>query len=129
MNPEKLHSRQRLDNGLILELWDLSWPVAGDRWYVALESRIAIPVKEANLPPELLPQAGDVKAALGREIVFAQKDERNFIAGQQVPEILREMEGRAQALAANYFGHPDFARRLLRKKYAEHLERRRRFVS
>ena len=129
MNPEKLLSRHSLGNGLTLEFWDHSRPVAGDRWYVALECRITIPVKVGNLPPDLRSQAGEVRAALGPEFVFSQKDERNFIAAQEVPEILQEMEARALDLAANYFAHPDFARRLLRKKYADHLEKRRRYTS
>lgn len=125
MNPEKLLARHSLNNGLTLELWDHSRPVAGDRWYLALEARITIPVNEANLPPELAPRAGEVAAALGPDLVFSQKDERNFIAAAEVPVVLKEMEARALDLAAHYFGHRDFARRLIRRRYAQHLEKRR----
>lgn len=125
MNPEKLLARHSLNNGLTLELWDRSRPVAGDRWHVALEARITIPVQEPVLPPELAPKAAEVAAALGPELVFSQTDERHFIAAREVPELLKEMEARALELAAGYFGHADFPKRLIRRKYAEHLERRR----
>ena len=126
MNPEKLLSRHLLNNGLTLELWDHSRTVAGDRWYLALEVRIAVPVEAANLPPALAPAEAEVRAALGPELIFSQKDERNFIAAPEVPRIKQEMESRALGLAHRYFGHPDFPRRLIAKKYAEYLHRRSR---
>jgi hypothetical protein len=124
MNQEKLRLRHPLSNGLTLDLWDQSRPVAGDRWYAALEVRIKVAVTGANLPPELAAKAKEALAALGPEVVFSQKDERNFIAHRELPEVLKEMEARALKLAAGYFGHPDFARRLIRLRYARHLESR-----
>jgi hypothetical protein len=125
MNPEKLLSRHSLDNGITLNLWDCSRPVAGDRWYVALEVRIAIPVNQDTLPPELRREEAAVAAALGPQLIFSQRDERTFIAAQEVPDLLKEMAARALDLAPRYFGHPDFARKLIRQKYAQHLEKRR----
>jgi len=125
MNPEKLLSKHSLDNGLTLNLWDCSRPVAGDRWYVALEARIAIPVNQDTLPPELRREAAAVAAALGPQLIFSQRDERNFIAAQEVPDLLKEMATRALDLAGHYFGHPDFPKKLVRQKYAQHLARRR----
>jgi hypothetical protein len=125
MTPEKLLSRHSLANGLALTLWDLSRPVAGDRWYVALEARITVPLKAAHLPPELVPRAAEVAAALGPEVVFSQKDERNFIAAPEVPEILNEMASRVLELAGRYFGQADFAPGLIRRRYARHLEEQR----
>jgi hypothetical protein len=122
MMPEKLWSRHSLANGLTLSLWDLSRAAAGDRWYVALEARITVPLNEANLPPELRPRAGEVAAALGPEVVFTQKDERNFIAAPEVPAVLKEMATRVLELAGHYFGKADFAASLIRRRYARHLE-------
>jgi hypothetical protein len=125
MNPEKLLSQHSLANGLTLNLWDCSQPLVGDRWYVALEVRIAIPVQQDTLPPELHAEAAAVAAALGPELVFSQRDERNFIAAREIPDLLKEMAARALDLAPRYFGHPDFARKLIRQKYAQHREKRR----
>ena len=119
MNPEKLRSRHSLANGLTLELWDHSRPVAGDRWFVCLAARIAIPVQAETLPPELQVNAGMVMEALGEEIIFSQQDARNFIAASEAPGLLKDMHERILKLAPGYFGHADFAAGFIRKKVAE----------
>lgn len=125
MGREKLLFRHSLDNGLILEVWDRSRPVAGDRWLVMLEGRIGIAVNAATLPANLQPQAAAVAAALGREIIFTHRDERHFIAAGDVPEVLKDMENRLLKLAANYLGRADFARNFIRQKYAAYQEQHR----
>ena len=119
MNTERLISRHPLNNGLTLEFWDYSRPIAGDRWFVLIEVRIAIPIRPDTLPPELRGQADQVKKALGDEILFSHKDERNFIAATEAPKILKDMQDRFLAMAPGYFGHPDFAARFIRGKFAE----------
>ena len=124
-NSARMIARHRLNNGLTLEFWDHSRPVAGDRRYVHLETRIAIPVRADTLPPELKPLAESVRGALGEEITFSQMEARNFIAASEAPEILKDMQDRILALAPGYFGHADFAARFIRRKYAEWRERQR----
>jgi len=126
MEPEKLFSRHPLANGLTLEFWDLSRSILGDRWQVVLEARIVIPVSAANLPPDLPVEEGEIRRALGPEIVFSQRDERTFIPAGELLETLTEMETRLLTLAAAYFGHPEFAGRLIRKRYAEYRQRQSR---
>jgi hypothetical protein len=119
MNSPRLLDRHPLTNGLTLEFWDYSRPLVGDRWFVRLEARIAIPVLAETLPPELQPHAGLVVEALGEEIIFSQAEARNFIAAADAPGLLQEMQDRVLALAPGYFGHADFAARLIRKRFAE----------
>ena len=83
MNSPRLLNRHTLDNGLTLEFWDLSRPLVGDRRFVCLEARIAIPVRAETLPPELKAQAAQIVEALGEEIIFSQRQERNFIAASR----------------------------------------------
>jgi hypothetical protein len=123
MSAGTLLSRHPLANGVVLELWNRSRPVAGDRWLVSLEARIAVPVEPGALPADLQPHAAEVKEALGDEIIFSQTDDRNFIAAGDVPEILQDMQDRILALAPGYFGHPDFAARFIRRRWRQHLER------
>ena len=125
MTPEKLLSRHPLDNGLILEFWDLSRPMAGDRWLVVLEARIAIPVGAATLPPDLKAQEAEISRALGPEIVFSQRDERTFIAADEYPATLKEIEARLLTLAPSYLGHPEFPGRFIQKRFAEFQEKER----
>lgn len=119
MNSGRLISQHALANGLILELWDHSRPVAGDRWYVSLSTRIAVPVRADTLPPELKALAEQVVTALGDEIIFTRKEERNFISAAEFPVLLQEMQDRVLKLAPGYFGHPDFAAKFIQGKFAE----------
>jgi len=125
MTPEKLFSRHPLDNGLTLEFWDLSRPMIGDRWIVVLEARLAIPVGAATLPPDLMGQEAEISRTLGPEVVFSQRDERNFIAAEDLPATLKEIEARLLTLAPSYFGHQEFAGRFIRKRFAEFQEEQR----
>ena len=125
MTTEKLLSRHPLDNGLTLEFWDLSRPMIGDRWIITLELRITIPINAVNLPPALLAQQEDIIRALGPEILFSQRDERNFIDIKEFDANVNEMVSRLLALAPSYYGHPEFASRLIRKRCAEFQEKQR----
>jgi len=125
MNAPRLLARHTLDNGLILEFWDLSRPLVGDRRFVCFEARIAVPVRAEMLPPELKPQAAQVAEALGEEIIFSQRQERNFIAASKATALLQDMQDRMLALAPGYFGQAAFAARFIRKKYAELQELQR----
>jgi hypothetical protein len=122
MNPPRLLGRHSLDNGLTLEFWDHSRPLVGDRRFVCLVARIAIPVRVETLPAEFKAQAARVLEALGEEITFSQRQERNFIAASLAPALLQEMQDRILALAPGYFGHADFAARFISKKCAEQQE-------
>lgn len=125
MISEKLISRHPLKNGLILELWDLSRPVAGDRCQVVFEARVPVPITEATLPPEMLPKIDQVTAALGRAIVFSQQEVRNFIAADEVDGLLKEMAARFLSTIATYLDRPGFAPGFIRKTFAAHQEKPR----
>lgn len=125
MVTEGLLLRQTLKNGLTLELHNRSRPMAGDRWQVVLEVRLLIPVNRATLPPELADRGQEVLAALGPEILFTQQDVRHFIDAREVPGLLEDMQARLLHDLKGYLGHPDFAPRYLRQKFAEYQERQR----
>jgi hypothetical protein len=114
--------RHPLANGLILEFHDLSKPMAGDRWQVILEVRLPIPVDATTLPSDLADRASEVSAALGPEIVFSQQEVHYFIDVHKVPDLLHEIQTRFLHGLESYLGHPDFAGRYIRKKFAEHMK-------
>jgi hypothetical protein len=116
----KLLSRHDLKNGLHLEFYDRSRPVAGDRWQVVVEARVVVAVTAGNLPPDLRPQTAQVIAALGPEAVFAKEEVRNFVAAEEMEAILAEIEKQLFSSLSAYLGHPEFAPRFIRKKYADH---------
>lgn len=111
--------RQNLPNGLTLEFYDCSRPMAGDRWQVILEVRLPVPVTAATLPPDLRDRADEVLTALGPEIFFVKKEMRHFIDIREVPGALQEMQTRLWEGLKNYVGHPDFAGRYIHTKFAE----------
>jgi len=121
----KLLLRQALANGLSLELYDRSRVMAADRWQVVLEVRVPIPVNASTLPPDLTDRAPEVIAALGSEIVFSQQEVHHYIDVREVPGLLQEIQTRLLEGLEGYLGHPDFAGRYLRKKYAEHQARQK----
>jgi len=123
MNTEKLLSREELGNGLVLEVWDHSRPVAGDRWQVKVEIRIAVPVTPPFLPPALADSLTAIRAALGDVAVFTQVQERNFIAAPEVNGVVEEMQTRLTSLGREYAGRPDFPGKFLARRFSAHLAR------
>jgi hypothetical protein len=122
--PEKLLLRHSLANGLTLEFYDRSKPMAGDRWQVVLEVRPPIPVNADTLPPELADRVPEVIGALGPEIFFTQQEVHYFIDVRVVPGLLHEIQTRLLQGLEGYLGHPEFAGRYLRKKFTEHQKGR-----
>jgi hypothetical protein len=111
--------RQNLTNGLTLEFFDRSRPMAGDRWQVILEVRLPIPVTAATLPPDLRNRADEVIAALSQEIFFTKQEIRHFIDIREIPAVLQKIQTRLWEGLKNYVSHPDFAGLYIRKKFAE----------
>lgn len=111
-----------LPNGLKLEFWDESRPVAGDRWYVGLRALVPIPMAQTSERWEktiLL-----LKEALGKEACYQHLMERHFISCEKVPSVLGEMRQSFLANSLGYLSHPEFAKRFLVSK-ARELEKRR----
>lgn len=125
MTTKSLLLRRSLPNGLLLELYDRSRPMAGDRWQVILEVSVPIPVNEAALPADLKERAPEVIAALGPEIIFTQQEIHHFVDAREVSALLQEMQERLLQGLSDYLGHPDFAGRYIRKKFAEYQEKQR----
>jgi hypothetical protein len=125
MTPVKLLSRQSLSNGLFLEFWDLSRPLAGDRWQVVVEVRVPVPVTAAILPPDLQPQMAQIIAVLGEEPVFAKQEVRQFVAQGEVAALMVDLQAQLHSSLAAYLAHPEFSARFIRKKYADIQEQKR----
>ncbi len=111
-----------LDNGLTLQLFNLSRPVAADRWYVGVAGEVTV------FPhPALLDEAPeDVMSVVGDRVVFRQKSERHFIDEGAMEDVKKAMIQSLTATLIPYLSHPDFARRLVRKTYRDNLQRRNR---
>jgi hypothetical protein len=108
-----------LQNGLTLRLFDLSRPVAADRWYVGVVGEVAIAPRE--IPMEEMPE--DLMDVVGDRVVFHQKRERHFIDDQEREAVKNGMIRSLTETLVPYLSHPDFPRRLIRKTYIDNLKR------
>jgi len=109
----------RLDNGLVLEIYDHSRMVAGDRWLIKLVARIDIPVDRlAADAEEIKPDdINAIKASCGNYIRYEQKLERNFIDAKQKDAVFQELMTSYLKDAQGYLAHSNFAQRCALREY------------
>ena len=118
---EILIKRIELKNGQILELYDASRKVAGDRWLVSLIARISIPT-DSSLLNNVDLQVGDmeeIRNALGEKIVYEKKRARNFIDEGEKNEILEELMHSFINTSIAYLSNKKFPRNFILKMYQQ----------
>lgn len=114
-----------LPNGLILELWDKSRPMAGDRWLISLLAKMEVPVL-----PEYFSAVDngeqayrDLLAAYGDPLVFTQEKTRHFVDEKDTKNMLAELCQRFKDNLLSYLGNPRFASLYVMKKYGDLQDR------
>ena len=122
---EKLIEKITLPNGLILEIWDTSRLMAGDRWLVSLLAKV-----EVTVLPEYFSTLDDGKQAYqdlvsahGNSLVFTQEKVRPFVDDKEIRDVLT---GLCQSIKDNlvaYLGNPKFASLYVLKKYGDLRDR------
>jgi hypothetical protein len=129
MAPE-LIERVHLQNGLVLELWDQSRPLAGDRWFVSLLAKVEIPVRaEYFSTVEEGEQAyQDLVAAYGNPITFTQEKVRHFVDEKDIKATLATLCQRFKDNLVSYLANPKFASLFALKKYGD-LQDRQKFCT
>ena len=122
---EKLIEKISLPNGLVLELWDNSRPMAGDRWLISLLARVEVPVlPEYFSALEDGDQAyHDLLAAFGDPLVFTQEKLRHFVDGIETKDVLAGLCQRFKDNLISYLGNPKFASLYAMKKYGDLKDR------
>ena len=123
---EKLIETITLPNGLILELWDNSRPMAGDRWLIALLAKVEVPVL-----PEYFSTLNnseqayrDLLAAYSDPLVFTQEKTRHFVDENNIDHVLAELCQRFKDNLLSYLGNPRFASLYVMKKYGDLQDRK-----
>jgi hypothetical protein len=114
-----------LGNGLMLEIYDYSRKMAGDRWLVKLVARINIPIDRLSTETgEITPDdISALKASSGNYIRYEQKLERNFIDGKQKNAVFQGLMTSYLNGSQSYLSHPDFAKRCALREYRRRQER------
>jgi hypothetical protein len=122
---ERLIEKIALPNGLILEIWDKSHPMAGDRWLVSLLAKVEITVL-----PEYFSTLDDgeqayrdLVAAHGNSLVFTQEKGRLFVDEGEAKEVLTRLHRSIEDNLAAYLGNPKFASLYVLKKYGDLRDR------
>jgi hypothetical protein len=110
-----------LENGLTLELFDESRPVAGDRWLVFLLARMEIPLDPGLL--ESVPGADRLLGALRREhgdrLEYRAELKKHFVDEKEKDRVLEGFTDIVLREKGPYLAHPDFARRFALSRVAE----------
>jgi hypothetical protein len=118
---EKLADKIGLENGLTLELYDCSRPVAGDRWLVSFVARIEVDVKSEYFEGRHRPDVSleGIRAAVGERVLYRHEKRRNFIAESEKGEVFEGLKERFLGANLGYLASPDFPYKLILRKYQE----------
>ena len=122
---ERLLEKTTLPNGLILEIWDTSRLMAGDRWLVSLLAKV-----EVTVLPEYFSTLDDGEQAYqdlvathGNSLVFSQEKVRPFVDEKEIQDVLTRLCQRIKDNLIAYLGNPKFASLYVLKKYGDLRDR------
>jgi hypothetical protein len=118
---EKLVDKISLDNGLTLEIFDRSRPMAGDRWLVHFVARIEVAVKAEYFDGR---EGSDVsfeavRRAVGDRTAYSHEKKSNFIDEREKDNVFKALMDGFLDANLRYLSTPDFASKLILKKYRE----------
>jgi hypothetical protein len=116
----------RLDNGLTLELYDCSRPVAGDRWMVSFVARMEVELKREFFESPRKPDVSfeEIREAVGDKTHYHHEKTRNFIGEAEKDEIFKGLKERFLDANLVYLSSPDFPLKLILRQYRERLRQR-----
>jgi hypothetical protein len=120
---DKLIKTIVLGNGLILEIYDYSCKVAGDRWLVKMVSKIDIPIdyliRNARGNSQLNLQVDELTNFFDACIRYEHKRERNFISEEEKDIVFNDLLTSFLTSAQAYLSHPDFPIRYAAREYSK----------
>jgi hypothetical protein len=120
----ELMEKRELPNGLRLEFWDESRPIAGDRWLVKVRVVLEGPVP-VEIPGEDLRELLQfLKQEVGETLHYQTLQQRHFVAAKEMRKVREELKERVLANSLAYFSHPGFPGGFVRRKALEVKEKR-----
>jgi hypothetical protein len=118
---ERLVDKIKLENGLTLEIYDLSRRVAGDGWLVSFVARIDVAVT-----PEYFGDQGSgnpsldaVRKAVGEKATYRYEKSRQLIEEREKDEVFKGLKERFLETTLPYFSSANFPRNVILSKYQE----------
>jgi len=104
-----------MPNGLVVEVWDKSVPIAADITKVALLIRIRV-----ELQPSYFTKPDHyelVKKTMGPEIFFEYKKERTFVRDKEKDVVFQELLDNFKKTALSYLSKSSFPKSFALSKY------------
>jgi hypothetical protein len=113
----------RLENGLILKLYDSSRRVAADRWLVCFVALVEIQVRPEYFESEDLPDIsfGDVRSVVGQRITYRHEKTRKFVAETEKDEVFRGLKERYLKATLTYLSSANFPRKAILSRHQDML--------
>jgi hypothetical protein len=118
---DKLIKTIVLGNGLILEIYDQSRQVAGDRWLFRMVAKVDISIdyltSNACGGSKLNLQIDELKKFFDACVRYEQKRERNFISEKEKDNVFNEVLTSFLKSSQAYLSHPEFPIRYAAREY------------
>ena len=111
-----------LPNGLVVEIYDRSRPIARDTVHVRMDVRMEVPLEERFFDDPA--RYRETAALFGPVPAYGYRKERTFTPAGKAKEVFGELLGDFRKDILPYLGHPRFAERFARAKEREAEERR-----
>jgi hypothetical protein len=118
---ERLVDKIKLENGLTLEIYDLSRRVAGDGWLVSFVARIDVAAR-----PEFFEDQGSghpsfdaVRKAVGERVTYSYEKSRHFIEEREKDKVFNRLKERFLETTLPYFSSANFPRNVILSKYQQ----------
>ena len=118
-----------LENGLVLEVYDNSRPVAGDRWLVSFEARIEVPLNPDDFADRdtEAPSFEAIRQVVGEKVTYTFEKKRNFIDQKEKHEVFEGLKGRFLDATLAYLSSEKFPQKIILSRYEEATQRRKRW--
>jgi hypothetical protein len=128
---ERLVEKRALENGLILELYDRSRRLAGDRWLVSLAVRMDVDVGSEHFQDLDSSEISldDIRKVVGPKVAYRYEKIRNFVEETVKDEVFQGLKERFLDANLDYLSNPGFAQKLILRKYGQVKERLMRGLS
>lgn len=119
---ENLIEKTKLENRAILELYDGSRTIIGDRMLVSLTVRVHIPVNilYQDDMSDGLPPAEEIRTALGDPITWEHTRQRRFIDAREKTEVFESLRADFEENMRPYLNHPQFPAGCFRRQMEEY---------
>ena len=114
--PGRLVESITLENGLVLEIWDYSRRLAGDRWLVGMLAQITV-----EAPKEAFSRQDLYEVFLEEEegkVYYRYRKERTFVDERERETLFEQLKSRFLEAALSYLSHPSFRERLIAAEVA-----------